>query len=258
MKSKSLTLPFPFLLRQEGILVPTKPITLTRWQELINLSSRSKRKKFFIFLFKLEKTKENDALRKEERKKQRAEFLQTLPDLPPLGEDPDGMIYGLNRNTLFVRLREDTEFAFYHNRVVQEMKFGQPLVFDVGYTEHMNQREAKNCAKQLELCFHMNRFHKYPFDLRFCNANEEEYMVQYMKRLMPRMYDMDYPIHVTSESYLDLFPRERLVYLTPHAKDTLMEFDTDTVYIIGALVDKSDPRPFSLAKAKKENIQMKR
>ena len=206
----------------------------------------------------MEKTKENDAIRKEERKKKRQEFLQSLPELPPLGEDPDGMIYGLNRNTLFVRLREDTEFAFYHNRLIQEMKFGQPLVFDLGYTEHMNDKEAKNCAKQLELCFANNREHKYPFHLYYCNANEDEFMLKYMQRLMPRMYDLDYPVNVTSESYLDIFPRERLVYLTPHAKDDLQEFDTEAIYIIGALVDKSDPRPFSLAKAKKENIKMKK
>ncbi len=41
----------------------------------------------------------------------------------------------------------------------------------------------------------------------------------------------------TEESFVDLVPRERLVYVTPLARQTLDKFDCDDVYLIGGDVD---------------------
>lgn len=37
---------------------------------------------------------------------------------------------------------------------------------------------------------------------------------------------------------MDLFPKEKLVYLTPHCFNDLEEFSYDDYYIIGGMVDK--------------------
>lgn len=63
---------------------------------------------------------------------------------------------------------------------------------------------------------------------------------------------------VNPDSYLEKYPRERLVYLTPHCREELITYDHNAVYIIGGIVDKSSGEPLSLAKAKREGIRMKK
>ncbi len=61
----------------------------------------------------------------------------------------------------------------------------------------------------------------------------------------------------TEDSFVDLFPKERLVYLTPDASDMLQTFDCDDVYLIGAIVDTAGtqmPRA-TFAKAKQLGIR---
>lgn len=63
-------------------------------------------------------------------------------------------------------------------------------------------------------------------------------------------------IEVSRKSYLDIFPKEKIVYLSYNADQVLKEFNEDDVYIIGAMVDKHNPKPFSMAKAKREGLRM--
>jgi ribonuclease P protein 1 len=50
-----------------------------------------------------------------------------------------------------------------------------------------------------------------------------------------------FPLHLHESSYLDKFPKEQLVYLTPHCREEMLEYDHDAIYIIGAIVDKVSP-----------------
>ena len=54
---------------------------------------------------------------------------------------------------------------------------------------------------------------------------------------------------------MDLFPKDQLVYLTPHCRTELDTWDNDAIYIIGAMVDKANQEPLSLAKAKEHGIK---
>ena len=45
--------------------------------------------------------------------------------------------------------------------------------------------------------------------------------------------------HATSLSYLDLFPREQLVYLSPDSPNIMNKYEHDTVYILGGIFQKS-------------------
>lgn len=48
--------------------------------------------------------------------------------------------------------------SFYNSRLIKAMLFGQKLVVDCGFGEHMTKHESINCAKQLMLLFADNRF----------------------------------------------------------------------------------------------------
>lgn len=48
------------------------------------------------------------------------------------------------------------------------------------------------------------------------------------------------------------------MYLSPHGQYDLEKYDPDDVYVIGAIVDKTDQTPYSLRKAKKEEVRCAR
>ncbi|CAL8069518.1 unnamed protein product [Orchesella dallaii] len=244
------------VVREEGGQVPSR-IKFKNWKEIILLDSRSKRRKFLVYLFKTEMKELNARRKKEEKAELRKKEYEDNP-LPSKEEDPYGMAYGLTRNALFLRLYDTTINKFNHGRVCSAMLHHPPLVLDCSYDEHMNPREAKNCAKQLELVITENRVHPEPFNLYLCNADRNSKTMNYLRRVIPTLEDDNFVINVKEESYVDIFPHERLVYLTPHTRDDLDEYNEDDIYIIGAMVDKTDPRPFSLAKAKKLDLRMKR
>jgi len=62
------------------------------------------------------------------------------------------------------------------------------------------------------------------------------------------------PVTVTEKSYLDLYPKQDLIYLSPDAHNTLSHFDANKIYILGGIVDKYGEEPLTLTKAKKEGI----
>nr|CAD7267368.1 unnamed protein product [Timema shepardi] len=236
--------------RQEGKNVPSK-VTAEQWKELVRMGTRTMRRKYMLFLFENEKKRENQQRKKEERKAKLEEYVESLSD------EEDGVIYyRLNRNTMFLRLYDSTINNFHNNRLIQAIKFGQKIVLDCGYDPYMTSRESQNCSKQIMLMFAENRLHENPFDLYLCNAHRESNTLRSLKRHIPTLYDDSFPINITERSYLDVFPKQDLVYLTPHCREELTEYNHDSVYIIGALVDKVNQEPLSLAKAKKEGLKM--
>lgn len=102
----------------------------------------------------------------------------------------------------------------------------------------MSQQELKNTAKQLALAFSVNREHKNPFPIQFCNVNFNGPVMKHLLKHIPTLYNPEFPINISHKSYLDMFPREKLVYLTPHCRNEMTHFDYDSVYIIGSMVDR--------------------
>jgi Trm5-related predicted tRNA methylase len=45
--------------------------------------------------------------------------------------------------------------------------------------------------------------------------------------------------HATTHSYLDLFPREQLIYLSPDSPNIMTEYQHDMIYILGGIFQKS-------------------
>lgn len=138
------------------------------------------------------------------------------------------------------------------------MRFGLKLVFDCSYDEYMSIGEAKDTGKQLSLCFASNRKHKRPYDLHLCNIRSDGPTMQTLHKFIPTMYDKAFPLNLHEKCYTEVFPKEKLVYLTPHADETLDEFNPHDIYIIGSFVDKDKTEPLSLAKAKQAGVRMAR
>lgn len=122
-------------------------------------------------------------------------------------------------------------------RLIRAMQFSPKIVLDCSYDRHMTRREALNAAKQLMLCFADNRMHDDPFDLHYCNVNLESICTKALNRYIPTMLNTEFPMNVHEKCFTELFPKENLVYLTPHCRTDMEVYNPDNVYIVGAMVD---------------------
>lgn len=168
------------------------------------------------------------------------------------------IVYGLRNTSMFLRVYDATITHYDNLRLIRAMQFDQKIVIDCSYDEFMSRPEASNTGKQLMLSFAENRLHNEPFDLHFCNVNLNSIATKALHKYIPTMLDDDFPMNMHTESMTEKFDKERLVYLTPHCRNDLEEYSHEDIYIIGAMVDKMNNEPLSLAKAKKQGLRIAR
>ncbi|KAJ6641166.1 Mitochondrial ribonuclease P protein 1 like [Pseudolycoriella hygida] len=241
----------------EGARVPQiDSITPCQWEELLKCKSVHARRRYYYFLFLAEKRKEKAKMEKEEKKRAYLQFAAKKAELPP--KESGHVEYGLGKTTFLLRVGKGTMAAWRNHRLRQAMQLGEKIIYDCSYDQYMTQREAKSAAKQLMFAFAENRRHRNPFDMHLCNVNFNNDMFRTLERHIPTIRDDSFPLHLHEKSYLDLFSKDKLVYLTPHCTNDLVEYDPESIYIVGAMVDKSNKEPLSQGKAKKQGIQMAR
>ena len=100
-----------------------------------------------------------------------------------------------------------------------------------------------------------NKEAKTPFPLYFTGVSPE------IQERFEKFYLIDenranFPVEMTQKLQTELFPKERLVYLSPDSKNDLLQFDEDDIYVIGGIIDKgTDASPLTLANAKRNKIR---
>ncbi|XP_010175195.1 tRNA methyltransferase 10 homolog B, partial [Antrostomus carolinensis] len=68
----------------------------------------------------------------------------------------------------------------------------------------------------------------------------------------------NYLMDTTQESFLDLFPLDAIVYLTPDSENVLEDIDPNKVYVLGGLVDESIHKKLTLQRAQEQSLQTAR
>ncbi|XP_015513170.1 mitochondrial ribonuclease P protein 1 homolog [Neodiprion pinetum] len=238
------------VMRQNGRLIP-KELKPQHWLQLIRHETRSARSRYLMYLFKLEMTQENFRKKKELARIEREQKLQEHGR-----EEVDQMAYRLFKNTIFLRIYDTAMNRFYHSRMMMAKIHGPEVIIDLGYDKHMTVRESSECAKQLVFLFAENRVLRDPFYITFCNVNKFSVVMEKFYRSVPNANEPDFPLEIKECSYTELYDKKKLVYLTPHCNTEMTEYEPDSIYIIGGMVDKTNNQPLSLAKAKKEGLRM--
>ncbi|KZC05304.1 Mitochondrial ribonuclease P protein 1 like protein [Dufourea novaeangliae] len=223
------------------------------WILLLSITSKGQRRGYLEYRWKIQRKVENRLVKKLQKQKEREKLFEIQSKM-----ESDHIVYGLNHNSMFIRISDSKMNHFYNSKLIPAMMFEPTVVFDVGYDKFMSPHEAMNCAKQLILSYSANRIHIDPFNLYFCNCDKSGILMKHFHKTVPTLHDLDFPINMTEQSYLNVFDKNKLIYLTANAKKVLHKFDPNMVYIIGAMVDKYDPQPLSFAKAKKEGLPMAR
>uniref|UniRef100_UPI00398ECE87 tRNA methyltransferase 10 homolog C-like isoform X2 n=1 Tax=Pristiophorus japonicus TaxID=55135 RepID=UPI00398ECE87 len=203
------------------------------------LPSKSAKKKYLKYLAIKEGKKK--ATKEKQKLKQEAKHLEKER------ENEEGVTL---KNTFLLQFWQRSFDIMYNWKAAQSMMFGQPLVFDMSYESYMTRREMENTVSQLLECEGWNRRSSDPFHLHFCNLSPEG---AYHKELLKRYGDAwdRLLITETEKSYVDIFPKGKLVYLTADSPSVLNTFQHDKIYIIGSIVDKSIQTGLSHANAKR-------
>lgn len=220
------------LMRQQGEKVPIH-LNGKRWKDLLNTPSEC-RPKYLQNLWMIEMKVKHE---KEEAKKRYEVYLELKAKKkeagPKRATTSSPIEYSLTGTSLFHRVYETTIHRFYHYKLLQAEWFGPKVIVDCSYESYMNPRNLNYCVKQMIAMWTENRENYNPYDIVFCNVDKEGTLWHKFFQRMSAIDDIDCPVHFTNKHYLDIFPRNKLVYLTPDSLETLHEFNPDDIYIIG-------------------------
>ena len=212
----------------EGKRVPSK-IAIQDMKELLYMYSFSSRVKYMSFLFEREMRKDAEKRKKEFKRKEREAWLIEKQNLQP----PEHIKYGIGHNTMILRVRKKSVFRFFNQKLANAVLFDQKIIIDMDYDCFMRKQDCSNCGEQLLELYSANRRSRQPYDLHFCNVDLSSTTMMALHKFMPNLYSPDNFITLSELSYLDLFPKEKLVYITPFAKEPLKKYDHNAIYILG-------------------------
>ncbi|XP_025108713.1 tRNA methyltransferase 10 homolog C-like [Pomacea canaliculata] len=248
-KLKIIKLEFEVLGHMNGMVPQT--MTDAQWLVAFEKASRHQRLQYYKFLkkkenyVKKEKEKRQQRLHQQRQQQQQEEDKKNdvIPESPQL----------FSKNSIFMFLRDTTVDKAGNYRLANAMMYGTPLIFDMDYEQFMRDQDCSNLVDQLLMVHGKNRDSMDPFHLIFTSLNPKGKVFPMMeKRLLQGQHFL---ATVTDRSYLDLFPSEKLVYLSPHAPNALKEVSSDDIYIVGGFIDKAYGKPVSFARAKAQGIR---
>jgi ribonuclease P protein 1 len=231
------------------------------------------RKSIYNYLFVREVTKRKRAVEKAAVQERRIQSSHRHAELAAAGL-PKTNYPGYT--SMFRQLAGGhTERWLRDNKLVTQARLGEHILIDCGFeVEHARSKYISKLVDQLEYFFaNIHRYHS-PSFATLCNLATDGQIQQEFSRRFSQHRGITC-FETTESSYLDLFDRQKLIYLSPHSSYEMSEYDHDAVYIVGAIVDisKSDlmkfcfvnsiyigvgGRPLTLAKAKRDNIKHQR
>jgi len=110
----------------------------------------------------------------------------------------------------------------------------------------MTDAEVTSLAQQIRLCYSTNHKQENPHQLYFTNFGG--------RTKNHSMGSENWKVKLEEQSYLDLFPKESLVYLTADSETVCEDLDRTKVYIIGGIVDHNRLKGITLKKAQDQGI----
>ncbi|KAJ8003376.1 hypothetical protein DPEC_G00147690 [Dallia pectoralis] len=240
--------------RHAGKLVP-ESMTDEELGILGELETKSSKKKYLKYLSIRENHKKSHKEKQEKRKAERSEGFLEDDRISPDSSRGEG---GELKNTFLLQFWSSSMDKLLSWRSAQAMRFGQPLVFDMSYDQHMARRETENAVSQLLDVEGWNRRSLDPFHLHYCSLQPGGgYHRQLVKRYGADAWE-NLLVTCTEKQHVDLYPREDLVYLTADSRNVLRTFDHSKVYIVGSIVDRSIQSGLSLANAKRLKLNTAR
>ena len=129
------------------------------------------------------------------------------------------------------------------------------VAIDLSFDDLMIDKDLSSCASQLLRVYTNNRRAKRPIPVHFTGLNEEGKLYEKLQR-NEGWHNWDVIPH--KESFMELFEKDKIIYLTSESETVLDVLETGAVYIIGGLVDHNHHKSLTLDLAQKSNIRTAR
>lgn len=227
--------------RLAGRAVPEN-ITEDQLKTFMECPSKSAKKKYLKYLHLKELYKKSEKRKMDEKRERRLEAQDQASKTDE------------TKTSSFICMLSSAMDKAYNWRAAQSMIFGQPLVFDMSYEKEMSFREVTNTVRQLVMSESCNRRSVDPFHIHFCNFKDDSlYHREFVKNYREAWGRL--LITVTDQCYTEIFPKDKLIYLTADSPKVMKTFDHDKIYIVGSMVDKSIKTGVSLARAKRLGLE---
>lgn len=108
------------------------------------------------------------------------------------------------------------------------------VVVDLSFDGMMIDKDVAKCVKQLLRIYTMNRRCEKPIPLHFTGIREGGAVERHLQRNDGYQH---WDVTFSSDSFLNLFDKDKLVYLSSESDNVLNTLEKDHVYVIGGLVD---------------------
>ncbi|XP_022686504.1 mitochondrial ribonuclease P protein 1 homolog [Varroa jacobsoni] len=207
---------------------------------LMDEASLSNRVKYLNYMYKAEKRKFRMKVEKEINRLKR----DANPAKPIL---MDRGIYPI--------IRPQQEALFFNSRLATAAQFGQKLVLDCSFEANMNRKQIASLGTLLRNTYSSNRISREPFDIILSDIQRGDVLDKVLDMCLPNLNSHSCLITKSYATYLEMFPKERILYLTPNSNNVIMKWDPEAVIVIGALVDNASGRPLTFAKALRQGVR---
>lgn len=239
--------------RQEGQMVPY----LIKPKDILEISKAEKStsiiRNFLGYLLKKELMAFHNNLRKKDSELHSVVARNIAMEER---ESEQHIFYGLSGNTLFFRFNKSTYNHYYNWTAVREFnEWGIPLVIDMSLQNNYNLPHRRKRSLQTEILnsISQNRQAKTPFQLHITGLDGKQFAGS--NSTFSSTLEPEAPALVTAKSHLDMFPHDRLVYLSPDSNVDLMEFNPNDIYVVGGIIDIAESQPLTLSAAKRLKIR---
>uniref|UniRef100_A0A2M4BUN8 tRNA (guanine(9)-N(1))-methyltransferase n=1 Tax=Anopheles marajoara TaxID=58244 RepID=A0A2M4BUN8_9DIPT len=137
-------------------------------------------------------------------------------------------------------------------RVIEYSQATIEIAVDLSFDGMMIDKDVAKCVKQLLRMYTLNRRAPRPVPLHFTGIVADGAVQRHLSR-----YDgyKHWDVKVSSSPLLDIFPRERLVYLTSESENVLERLEPNGVYVIGGLVDHNQHKGHCLRLAQELGVR---
>lgn len=127
---------------------------------------------------------------------------------------------------------------------------GPTVVVDCSFLTSLSSRDLSLTQKQLSFMYALNRAYRRPARLVFAEIDYDSQQWNGFCQKYPINFDKTIAVETSNQRITDLFPRDRIVYLSPDADAILDQVDEQKIYVIGALADKEETKwNFTMSKA---------
>ncbi|XP_056638605.1 tRNA methyltransferase 10 homolog A [Diorhabda sublineata] len=123
------------------------------------------------------------------------------------------------------------------------------VCIDLSFDDLMIDKDMAKTIKQVLRVYTMNRRAKSPLQLHLSSFNGRSEK-EFARHHGFEHWDINFHI----EDYINIFPKEKILYLTSESDNTIMSLDEDKVYIIGGLVDHNSQKGICYNKAIEQGI----